>query len=355
VDVRIWNRARLVGLCLAGALALGLAAEASWPAAVAEAAQGLTRVRLGIINVSSDAGFLIAMDQGYFREQGIEIDSSPFDSAARMVAPLGAGQLDAGGGSHSAGLYNAAARGIGIKIVADKGSSPPGFGFQGLLFRRDLAESGRLRTPADLRGMRVAVPARGITPEAALAAWLRQSGLTLDDVEIAEMGFPDHPTALASRAIDASMTIEPFIVRALDLGAATIYQRTDELFPGYQIAEVLYSSQFASEQPDAARRFMSAYLRALRFYNDGFVRGDQARRQEAIASLVRHTGVTDPALYDRMIMPGLDPDGRMSVESLKSDQEFWLQRGIQQSRVDIDALVDYTFADAAVQTLGPYR
>ena len=43
------------------------------------------------------------------------------------------------------------------------------------------------------------------------------------------------------------------------------------------------------------------------------------------------------------------------AESLRSDQEFWLQRGIQQSRVDVEALVDHAFADAAVQALGPYR
>ncbi len=346
--------ARLSGIVLAGALALALVGAADQPSPPA-LAQGLTRIRLGILNVSSDAGFLIGMDQGYFREQGIELETTPFDSAARMVAPLGAGQLDAGGGSHSAGLNNAVARGIGIKLVADKGSSPPGFGFQGLLFRRDLAESGQLRTPADLRGRRVAVPAQGITPEAALAAWLQQAGLTLNDVEIVELGFPDHANALASRAIDASMTIEPFIIRAVDLGAATIYQRTDELFPGYQIAEVLYSDQFDREQPDAARRFMVAYIRALRFYNDGFVHGDAAKRQEVVASLTRHTAVKDAALYDRMVMPGLHPDGRMSLESLANDQEFWLQRGLQQSRIDINALVDYSFADAAVQTLGPYR
>ena len=347
--------ARAGGLMLAAALALALVLETAGPAAPALAAQGVTRVRLGVLNVSSDAGIFIALDQGYFREQGIELDMTPFDSAARMVAPLGAGQLDAGGGSHSAGLFNAVGRGIGIKLVADKGSSPPGGGFQGLLFRRDLAEGGQLRGPADLRGRRVAIPAQGITPEAALAGWLRQANLTLDDVQIVELNFADHPTALGSRAVDASMTIEPFITRALDLGSATVYQRTDQLFPGYQIAEVLYSSQFAQQQPDAARRFMTAYLRALRFYNDGFMRGDAARREAAVASLARHTPVKDLALYDRMVMPGLDPDGRMSLESLRSDQDFWLSRGLQQTRIDVESVVDYTFADAAVQALGPYR
>jgi NitT/TauT family transport system substrate-binding protein len=334
--------------------ALGLVVQVAEPAAPA-LAQGMTRVRMGLLSSASDAGIFIALDQGYFREAGVELDTTPFDSAARMVAPLGAGQLDAGGGAHSAGLFNAVSRGIPIKLVADKGSSPPGFGFQGLLFRRDLVESGRLRGPGDLRGMRVALPARGITPEVALAGWLRPAGLTLDDIEVAELNFADHLTALGSRAVDASMTIEPFVTRILDQGVGTVYQRTDELLPGYQIAEIIYGGQFIREQPDVARRFMTAYVRALRFYNDAYVGGDAAKRQEIVASLVRHTPVKTPELYDRMVMPGLHPDGRMTVASLEQDQEFWLGSGVQQGRINLAEVVDYTFVDAAVQALGPYR
>jgi len=334
------------------------AAQAPAPtAAVAPTTPPATEtVRLGLLSSASDSGIFIALDQGYFREQGIEVEMTPFDSAARMVAPLGAGQLEVGAGSHSAGLFNAVARGIDIKLVADKGSALPGFGFQALVFRRDLVESGQLRNPGDLRGLRATVPARGITPEAALAHWLRPYGLTLDDLEIVELNFADHASALAGRAVEASVTIEPFLTRVLDLGVGTIYQRTDELLPGYQIAEIIYSGQFIRERPEAARRFMLAYLKGVRFYNDAFVRGDLAKRQEVVASLVRNTPVKDVALYDRMVMPGLHPDGRMNVTSLNEDQEFWLSRGLQQGRINFDDLIEYTFANYAVEALGgPYR
>ena len=54
-------------------------------------------VRLGLLSSASDSGLFIAMEKGYFREQGVEIESTPFDPAAQMVAPLAAGQLDVGG------------------------------------------------------------------------------------------------------------------------------------------------------------------------------------------------------------------------------------------------------------------
>lgn len=346
--------ARTAGLLAGVALTLGLVAHVSPPITPVQAAQAPVQVRLGIIGGASDAGFFIGLDQGYFREQGIELETTQFDSAARMVAPLGAGQLDAGGGAHSAGLMNAIARGIALKIVADKGSTPPGFGFQALLFRGDLVDSGALRRPADLRGRRVAVSAQGTSAEVSLGQWLATAGLTLDDVDRVELGFPDHATALGGGSVDASVTIEPFLTRILDQGTARIYQRTDEFTPGRQVAEVLYGGEFVQEQPDVARRFMVAYLRALRDYNDAFARGDTAKQERVIDTLIHHTPVRDRALYDRMVMPGLDPNGRVDRASIADDQEFWLSRGTAHQRVNLDTVIDYSFADAAVRALGPY-
>jgi NitT/TauT family transport system substrate-binding protein len=209
-----------------------------------------------------------------------------------------------------------------------------------LMFRRGLVDSGQVRGPADLQGRRVALPARGIPTEALLAAWLRPSGLRVDDVEIVELGFPDQLPAFGSGAIDATVIPEPFQTRLLDQSLATIYQRSDEIYPGYQVAEVMYGATFPREQPEVARRFMIAYLRGVRVYNDAVVKGDPTARQTT-ASL--------------MAMAGVHPDGRLNVSSLADNQEYWLSTGQQQARIDLGLVVDYSFADAALQVLGPYR
>jgi NitT/TauT family transport system substrate-binding protein len=347
-------RLRPAAALLAGVVALAAGFASMAPDAPAYA-QGAARVRMGVLGVLPEAGIFVALDQGYFREQGIELETTQFDSAARMVPALGTGQLDAGDGSHSAGLFNAVARGIPIKLVADAASGPPGYSVVALMFRRDLADSGELRGPADLRGRRVALPARGIPTEVLLSYWLRPAGLRVDDVEIVEMSFPDQLPAFGSRNIDATVIPEPFETRLADLGLATVYQHSHEVYPGFQVAEVMYGAAFAQEQPDVARRFMTAYLRGVRVYNDGFVKGDAAARQVTIAALIQNTPVKDAALYDRMALTALDPDGRINMTSLAADQDYWLASGAQQTRIDLTALVDYSFADAAVQALGPYR
>src|SRR3954453_10355608 len=101
---------------------------------------------VGAASTTSDAPIYIADKKGYFRDEGLEAKVTNFRSAADMVAPLGTGQLDAGAGSASAGLYNAMLQGIRIKIVADKASSAPGYGATKILVRKDHVDSGRYRS-----------------------------------------------------------------------------------------------------------------------------------------------------------------------------------------------------------------
>jgi ABC-type taurine transport system substrate-binding protein len=133
-----------------------------------------TKVRVGNVNTVSDIGIFIADKKGYFKAEGLDVEFIAFNTAARMIAPLGSGQLDVGGGTVSAGLYNAFTRKIGIRIVADKGSSRPGYNFSQIMVRKDLVESGRYKSFKDLKGMKVAVAAVGTAsqgPPAVPSSW----------------------------------------------------------------------------------------------------------------------------------------------------------------------------------------
>jgi NitT/TauT family transport system substrate-binding protein len=320
-----------------------------------ETPRALKTVRLGIIGGISDAAFYIAMDRGYFARQGIEIEPTRFNSATQMVAPLSAGQLDVGGGSPSAGLYNATAREIVVKIVADKGHTLPGFGYEAVVLRKDLYDSGQVRSAKDLKGKRAAVPALGTTGEATLAQYVKTGGLTLSDLEVVVMGYPDTPQAFANGSIDAGLILEPFVTRIVADGSGMVLERKDKIQPGHQGAIVLYAPQFAATEAALARGFMVAYLQAARDYNDAFFKNDAEAKRQVVSILVRNTTVTDPALYDQMPMPGIDPNGRLDVASLDADQDFWIEAGYQQQKVNLVDVVDTSFATAAVAQLGEYR
>jgi NitT/TauT family transport system substrate-binding protein len=323
------------------------------PAAQAAA----TALRVGVSGASSDVVFFIAAKKNYFKDEGLNVTFTPFDSAAKMVAPLGAGQLDIGGGSASAGLYNAVARGIDIKIVADKGSTPPGYGFQPLLVRKDLVESGRYKSIKDLKGMKIAGSAPGSASTSTLNQALKTAGLKTEDVERVYMGFPQHVPALQNKAVDAALTTEPSATRAVQSGAAVRVLGDDEIYPYHQLAVVLYAGHFIKADPDAARRFMRAWLRAARDYNDALKDGKIAgpTAEDIIAILTEYTNIKDPKVYRTITPQGTNPDGHLNVESLKADLAFFKAEGQVKSAVTVDQVVDTRFVEAALKELGPYK
>jgi NitT/TauT family transport system substrate-binding protein len=323
------------------------------PAAMA-AAQPVT---VGATSSTSDAPIYIADKKGYFRDEGLEVKVVNFRSAADMVAPLGAGQIEAGAGSASAGLYNAVARGIRIKIVADKASSPPGYGGTKILVRKDHVESGRYKEVKDLKGMKFAMNAPGVSNTSTLNTLLKSVGLKYSDVETVDMPLPDHVAALKNKSVDASASVEPGPALAIRNGDAVVVKSDDEILPNHQIAVLLYSEEFALKRPDAARKFMRAYIRAVRFYNGALndSRLDGPNADEVIAILSEATPIKSREIYKLITPTGMNPDGRVNKASLAYDLAFYSEQGLVKGAVNLEDAVDGSFVEAALKELGPYR
>jgi NitT/TauT family transport system substrate-binding protein len=314
-------------------------------------------ITVGATSSTSDAPIYIADKQGYFRDEGLEVKVANFRSAADMVAPLGAGQIEAGAGSASAGLYNAVVRGIKIKIVADKASSPPGYGATKILVRKDHVQSGRYREIKDLKGMKFAMNAPGVSNTSTLNTLLKSVGLKYSDVESIDMPLPDHVAALKNKSVDASASVEPAPALAIKNGDAVLIKSDDEILPNHQIAVLLYSEEFARKRPDAARHFMRAYLRAVRFYNDALDNGrlDGSTADAVIAILSEATPIKSRDIYKSITPTGMNPDGRVNKASLAYDLAFYTEQGLVKGAVNLDDVIDSSFVEAAVKELGPYR
>ena len=307
-------------------------------------------VSVGTASSISDAPLFIADKLGYFKDQGIVATFTAFTSAANMVAPLGAGQLDVGAGSPSAGLYNAVARGLRIKIVADKASSTPGYGGTKLIVRKDLVDSGRFKDLRSLKGMTIAMNAPGVSNTSTLNSALTSVGLTYSDVETVNLAFPDHLVALRNKSVDAGVTTEPTATAAVKAGVAVEIKGDDAIDPGHQIAVLLYSEDFA-KRTDAATRFMRAYLKGVRFYNgalqDGKLGGPNA--DAVIDILTEYTPIKDKAVLRAITPTGCDPQGQVNVASLQKDLDFYASQGLITGTVNLHDIVDASFIDAALR------
>lgn len=336
-------------------MGLGFALAVSL-AYVAHAQAQTEKVMVGISNAATDAGFYIADKKGYFRDAGIAVDMTAFPSAAKMIAPLGSGELDVGAGTVSAGLYNAVERGIALRIVADKGSVTDKLEYSTLIVRKDLVDSGRFKTLADLKGMTVACASPGTGNESSLNEALKKGGLKFSDVHVVYMGFPEMLVALHNKAVDAAINNEPTITAAEEQGIA-VRASKEVIYPGQQTAVVLYSEKFAQERRATAQKFMVAYLRAVRDYNDALKNGKLAgpNADEILSILTQYTKIKDRKVYAKMVPFAVNPNGHVNDTTLKNDYKFFRERGLIDGKVTVDQVIDSSFANHAVETLGPYK
>ena len=337
--------------------ALFLAGTLVMTMAQAMAQQAPIRVNVGIANSGTDVGLFVADKKGYFKREGLDVNFIAFDSGARMIAPFASGDLDVGGGGPSAGLYNAVARGIDIRIVADKGSTPPGRPINFLLVRKDHVESGRFKTLADLKGMKVAGSAPGGAATTTLDKLLEKANLRIADVERIYLGFPQQAVALLNKAVDAALPTEPSASEAVKNGSAVRIIGDDEIYPGHQLTTIFYTGQFITKKPEAANKFMRAYISALRDYNDAIENGRLvgAKGEEMIAILTEYSAIKDPQIYRSIAAANIDPDGKVDAPSLKGDIAIFAKEGLIEGKVDMDKVIDTSFAEAVVKELGPYK
>jgi NitT/TauT family transport system substrate-binding protein len=326
---------------------------ASGPITDAPGAQ-LLPVRFGSPQSVSDGGVYIAQARGYFREQGLDVSTLNFQSAPDTIPALASGELESSGGNLSVAALNAVERGIGIQMVADKGSNRPGFEYAQLVVRSDLL-GGAVRDITDLRGRRIAVAALRSGAESQVAHALARGGMSIDEVDVVPLGYSEMVLALGNRAIDAANIIEPALSTAITRGVTASWEPgiSSVAFGGINQGGTLVISNRFAQQPDAARRFLVGYLKGVRAYNDAFVKGEG--RAEVVRILTENTPVRDPAVYEQMNMPGLDPDGRIARQSLQLDMDYFRQRGYYTGPVTLDDLIDTSYAEYAAQQLGPYR
>jgi NitT/TauT family transport system substrate-binding protein len=245
-------------------------------------------------------------------------------------------------------MFNALHRNVGMKLVADKGQVSKGHGWAAIMVRSDLA--GEIKDFKDLKGRKIGLPSKGVSVYTQLGQALSRGGLTLNDADIVEIGFPQMMAALSNKAVDVAMLIEPFTTLVAARHVAVRWKGIDDYYPfKAQNGVVMYGEKFAKDQPEAAKRWMVAYLRGVRAYEAAVTKGTD--RDAIFGILAKHTAVKDISLYSKMRPIDFDPNGRVEVRSLEMDQDWFLKLGLQLDRADLSKLIDYQYIDYAAAQL----
>lgn len=327
------------------------------PVSTAQSPPPPAKVSVSILYIAADGGLFTALEKGYFKEQGLELDLQRMTSGADAIALLATNKLDVGSGSLTPGLLNALRRGMPIQIVAEKARitpigerTPSGAG--GLLVRNDLVANGEVKGPADLRGKRIAINNLESTTINYVMRGLAKGGLSRDDVTLVEMPFNQFVPALQKKAVDAVVAFSPLIQaieKKMKLGTPMPEMDLYLTAPNSAANIMMYSAGFA--KTDAARRFMVAHLKGQRELMRLLETG---HREEACRMVTKHVSSMPPDCAD-VNFSGVDANGAINVESMEEFQREWIRWGITKEVADIRKSVNTDFVQHAVKVLGAVK
>jgi NitT/TauT family transport system substrate-binding protein len=313
------------------------------------------KVRVGYSPSSGTLPLYVAVEKGYFQAEGLEIELIPFTLNTDQFPALASDQIDVGGSGADTVLFNAIARGIDMKVVAYFAAAHPAHKGLAILVRKDHVDSGRYKEPRDLKGMTIAV----LNPASSIAMYLEmglaKAGLSLDDIELLSLPYPDMNAAMANKRIDGAVNVQPYILQAESQGLAQTVFTAGEVAAGFPSTLVVMASNFTRSQPEAARRYVLGFLRGQRDVYLAFDR-DAGNPDEMYEFLAKYTAFKDPkqneALASTGVFGGMMINGGIPREPLDYTQDFFIRMGAQQERVDLTRVVDTTYVDYAVQQLG---
>ncbi|MFJ7972654.1 ABC transporter substrate-binding protein [Psychrobacillus sp. NPDC096389] len=310
------------------------------------------KVRIAEDGAASGAGFYIAKEKGYFEDYNIEVEFAQFANSDEMLPALASGEVDIAGGVSTASFFNAIAQGIDVKIIADKGHNVPGKSYFTFVIGNQMKDV--IKEYGDFKGKRIAISSKNSIDEYIYLEMLKHAGLTQDDVEFVLLGdFGSMLGAIENGSIDAALQIEPLITQGIENDFHVRFGDATDYAPESQIALVLGSPQFMNEEKNVSLRFMAAYLKGVRDYNDAFIKGEE--KDEIIDIMTKHTALKDPALWEKVFVTGLDPDGKMFLDDIVKQYDAYKANGAISGDVDFDKAVDTSITEKAVEILGAYE
>ncbi|MGH7709783.1 MAG: ABC transporter substrate-binding protein [Gemmatimonadaceae bacterium] len=302
------------------------------------------RITVAIQPFTAHAPLLLAHAAGFFAQEGLDVEFIKVANSTEAIPSLLNGDLDVFPGSANPGLLNAMARGVPVRMVADRGYLDP----SGCTSAAIMVPPGRAAAiRANPRLVRRISVERQHGVLYLIEKSLESVGLSLDSLDTKIVPPLPEAEALGKGTLDAAFVGEPWIARAISAGKAEIWLRVEEVLPHLQSGFIFYGPSLLTQDPDAGRRFLIAYRRGVAKLLEG-------KTPENVQIMVSETGDT-PDLVRQSCWPTFRADGRIDLASTQEYQRWLQQKGLVPELATPDQMWDPSFlayADSVLKQRG---
>jgi NitT/TauT family transport system substrate-binding protein len=233
------------------------ACGSSPPAASNSSRLELTHVTVGALAITDDAPLFVAIKKGYFRQQGLTVETKIVAASTDAIPDMLSGSVDIIGSGNYVSFFQAAARGV-IKInVLAAGSTCTSDDLDVMAM-----PSSKITSPADLAGKKIAVNLTGNIQTLTINAVLKAKGVNTSGIKYVVVPFASMPAALAAGRVDAISAVEPFVTATENAGAKAVLPQCQGTTADVPLGGYYATQAWAKKYPKTALAFQRAIEKA---------------------------------------------------------------------------------------------
>ena len=317
---------------------LALAAAAALTSCARRPAAARRTISAGVMLAPGTSPLYLALERGYFRDAGLDVQPQMLNSGSQMVTLLAAGRLDAAFIFVAPAMFNAAARGARVRAVLGREFVNPECGDAARLYARTAAFP---QGTSDIRlwsGKRIVSGTRAGMGEFVLDSVLSSQGVDPRRTPNPGVSLAEAAAALASGKIDGLLNgtnvnydfaSHPEIVRE-QAGARAVAR--------LQLSQILFGSGMVAGDVAVGGVFLACYLRGVREFLAG-------ETPQYLKDFIRTNGREAGALHE--CRSYIAPDGAIDTRSVQAMLDWAILRGYTPPGLSLQTVVDTRFLDIA--------
>ena len=310
-------------------------------------------LRIGLLHTLSPAPLYVAMERGYFADEGLAAEFRFFEAAQPIAAAAVSGDIDVGITALTGGFFSLAGRGT-LKVIGGALHEQKGYEGTAILASRKAYDAG-LTSPAKLGGHSFGITQFGSSFHYMVGRIAEAEGFDLKSMALRPLqGIGNMVAAVRTGQVDATMAVAS-MARPLEAsGEARIIGWAGDLVP-YQITAVFAPVRMIRDRPEALHRFARAYQRGVADYRDAFLRLDgagqplrDAKADGVIPMIQKYVYTGDPD-GPRKISEGVgyyDEGGRLDVRDVAAQLRWFADQGLVKNVPDAADIMDTSFIGA---------
>jgi NitT/TauT family transport system substrate-binding protein len=219
-----------------------------------------TKGKLGYMKIVDNAAMFMAMEKGFFKAEGLEIETVPMAGGAVIVQGVTSGDLQFGW-TNVISLYQAVVEGFDFKLIAGGATNVRGTNETNAI---EVLKDSPLKSAKDLEGKTVAVNTLNNIVHLMAMAWVDKNGGTSSKIKFVEIPFPQMEPALVAGKVDAISVQEPFAAAAARKPEVRVLSNPwGDVVPKFLIASWFASDKWIQKNKPTGQAFVRAINRGI--------------------------------------------------------------------------------------------